>query len=124
LARIEFFGDSVVASDFGTGTLRRLLDARFGDAGHGFVLVANAWPQYFHNDVYRVADKGFRVSRIVGPRAPDGLYGLGGVSFVASPGLRAHIGTARNGDYGRSVSRFDVAYLAAPGGGAVEARID
>jgi len=124
IARILFFGDSVVASDFGTGTLRRLLEARFGDAGHGFVLVANAWPQYFHNDVYRLADKGFRVSRIVGPRAPDGLYGLGGVSFTASPGLRARIGTAKTGDYGRAVSRFELAYVAAPGGGSIEARID
>jgi hypothetical protein len=123
-ARILFFGDSVVASDFGTGTLRRLLEARFGDAGHGFVLVANAWPQYFHNDVYRLADKGFHVSRIVGPRASDGLYGLGGVSFTAPPGLRARIGTAKSGDYGRQVSRFDVAYLKQPDGGSLEARID
>jgi hypothetical protein len=124
VARILFFGDSVVASDFGTGTLRRLLDGRFGDAGHGFVLVANAWPQYFHNDVYRLADKGFHVSRIVGPRASDGLYGLGGVSFTASPGLRSRIGTAKTGDFGRSVSRFDVAYVAQPGGGTIEARVD
>jgi hypothetical protein len=124
IARVAFFGDSVVASDFGTGTLRRLLESRFGDAGHGFVLVANAWPQYFHNDVYRLADKGFHVSRIVGPRAPDGLYGLGGVSFTATPGLRARIGTAKTGDYGRRVSRFDVAYLAQPGGGSMEALVD
>jgi hypothetical protein len=124
IARILFFGDSVVASDFGTGTLRRLLAGRFGDAGHGFVLVASAWPQYFHNDVYRSADKGFHVSRIVGPRASDGLYGLGGVSFTASPGLRSRIGTAKNGDFGRNVSRFDIAYVAQPGGGTLEARVD
>jgi hypothetical protein len=124
IARVLFFGDSVVASDFGTGTLRRLLEARFGDAGHGFVLVANAWPQYFHNDVSRVADRGFKVSRIVGPRASDGMYGLGGVSFTGAPGLHSRIGTAKSGDYGRSVSRFDVEYLAMPGGGSLEARVD
>ncbi|HVW25982.1 MAG TPA: GDSL-type esterase/lipase family protein [Polyangiaceae bacterium] len=124
IARIAFFGDSVVASDFGTGTLRRLLDARFGDAGHGFVLVANAWPQYFHNDVYRAADKGFHVSRIVGPRAADSLYGLGGVSFTAAPGLKTRIGTAKSGEYGQRVSRFSIAYLAVPGGGSIEARVD
>jgi hypothetical protein len=124
IALILFFGDSVVASDFGTGTLRRLLDARFGDAGHGFVLVANAWPQYFHNDVYRLADKGFHVSRIVGPRAKDGLYGLGGVSFTATGGLRSRVGTAKTGDFGRQVSRFDVAYLATPDGGTFDALVD
>ena len=33
VTRIVFFGDSMVASDFGTGTLRRLLDARFRGRG-------------------------------------------------------------------------------------------
>ena len=124
ITRIVFFGDSVVASDFGTGTLRRVLDARFGDAGHGFVLVANAWPQYFHNDIYRLADRGFRVSRIVGPRAADGLYGLGGVSFTGSSGLRSRIGTAKTGTFGRNVSRFEIAYLSQPGGGILNASVD
>jgi hypothetical protein len=124
VGRIVFFGDSVVASDFGTGTLRRLLQRRFGDAGHGFVLAASAWPQYFHNDVYRFADKGFRVSRIVGPRAEDGLYGLGGVSFSGPPGLRSRVGTAKTGTYGRHVSRFQIAYLAQPGGGIVNVNLD
>ena len=124
VGRIVFFGDSIVASDFGTGTLRRLLQQRFGDAGHGFVLAASAWPQYFHNDVYRFADKGFRVSRVVGPRAKDGLYGLGGVSFSGAPGLRSRIGTAKTGNYGRHVSRFQIAYLAQPGGGIVNVNLD
>ena len=124
VTRVVFLGDSVVASDFGTGTLRRLLDARFGDAGHGFVLVANAWPQYFHNDVSRLADRGWRVSRIVGPRAADGLYGLGGVSFTGSSGLRSRIGTAKTGTFGRAVSRFDLAYLTQPGGGVVSVSVD
>ncbi len=124
VTRIVYFGDSVVASDFGTGTLRRLLQSQFGDAGHGFMLVASAWPQYFHNDVVRWADAGFRVSRIVGPRAVDGLYGLGGVSFSGSPGLRARMGTARSGSHGRSASRFELAYVEQPGGGTVSVRVD
>jgi lysophospholipase L1-like esterase len=124
LTRILVFGDSVVASDFGTGTLRRLLQHRFGDAGHGFVLVANAWPQYFHNDVYRVADKGFHVSRIVGPRVADRLYGLGGVSFSGPPGLRSRVGVAKTGNFGRSVSRFELSYVAEPGGGVLELSVD
>ncbi|HVU01783.1 MAG TPA: hypothetical protein VHE30_08525 [Polyangiaceae bacterium] len=124
ISRVVFFGDSVVASDFGTGTLRRLLQKRFGDAGHGFVLAASAWPQYFHNDVYRYADKGFRASRVVGPRASDGLYGLGGVSFVGAPGLRSRVGTSKSGSYGRRVSRFELAYVEEPGGGLLELLLD
>ncbi len=124
VARILFFGDSVVASDFGTATLRRLLGTRFGDSGHGFVLIANPWPQYFHNDVYRVADRGWKVSRIVGPRVADGAYGLGGVSFTGAPGLRSRVGTAKAGDHGRRVSRFEIAYLAQPGGGSLKVSVD
>ena len=60
----------------------------------------------------------------MGPRADDHLYGLGGVSFVASPGQRSRIGTAKDGDYGRNVSRFDIAYLAQPGGGSLEISVD
>jgi len=123
-SRIVFFGDSVVASDFGTGTLRRLLQKRFGDGGHGFVLAASAWPQYFHNDIYRFADKGFHVSRVVGPRAADGLYGLGGVSFSGPPGLRSRVGTAKSGSFGRRVSRFEIAYLSEPGGGLLNVSLD
>lgn len=124
VSRIVYFGDSVVASDFGTGTLRRLLQSRFGDAGHGFMLVASAWPQYFHNDVVRWADAGFRVSRIVGPRAVDGLYGLGGVSFSGPPGVRARMGTAKSGSHGRSASRFELAYVEQPGGGTLSVKVD
>ncbi len=49
VARITYFGDSIVASDFVTATLRRKLRKRFGDAGHGFVAdgerLAGIFPQ-------------------------------------------------------------------------------
>jgi len=124
ITRITYFGDSLVASDYVTGTLRRLMQKQFGDAGHGFVLMADAWPSYFHNDVFRFASKGFKVSRVVGPYASDGLYGLGGVSFVAPPGVRARFGTAESGEYGRNVSRFRLLYLKQPHGGKLQINLD
>ncbi|MCC6213626.1 MAG: hypothetical protein IT376_02070 [Polyangiaceae bacterium] len=124
VTRVVHFGDSIITSDFVSGTLRRKLQARFGDAGHGFMLLANPWPAYFHNDVTRFASAGWAVSRIVGPRAADGLYGLGGVTFTAPPGSRARFGTAREGRYGRAVSRFVLAYLARPGGGKLRLLVD
>ena len=124
VTRVLYYGDSAVASDFGTGTLRRKLQERFGDSGHGFVLTANAWPQYFHNDIYRMAARGWRVSRVVGPTVHDGFYGLGGVSFNAPPGLRSLVGTARGGTFGRRASRFAVAYLEQPGGGVLKVNVD
>jgi lysophospholipase L1-like esterase len=107
-----------------SGTLRRKLQSQFGDAGHGFVLLASAWPAYHHNDVYRWASRGWIVSRIVGPLAVDGFYGLGGVTFKAPPGARARFGTATRGTYGRAVSRFIIAYLEQPGGGDIQVNLD
>ncbi|AKT38285.1 GDSL-type esterase/lipase family protein [Chondromyces crocatus] len=125
IARITYFGDSIVASDFVTATLRRKLQKRFGDAGHGFMLMANAWPGYFHNDVVRFAAPGWQVSRVVGPFAEDGLYGLGGVSFRSQgAGVFSRFSTTKEGAFGRAVSRFVLDYLEHPGGGRMAIKID
>lgn len=125
IARITYFGDSIVASDFITATLRRKLQRRFGDAGHGFMLMANAWPGYFHNDVTRFAAPGWHVSRVVGPFARDGFYGLGGVSFRSEgPGVFSRFATAKSGTFGRAVSKFVVDYLEQPGGGKIQVKVD
>ena len=124
VVRVAHFGDSLIVSDFVSGTLRRALQRRFGDAGHGFVLMANAWPSYFHWDVERYATGGWEVSRIVGPYAADGWYGLGGVSFSAEKNVLTRVGTTKNGDFGRNVARFVVAYAEDPTGGRFELRVD
>jgi hypothetical protein len=120
VTRILHYGDSTIASDYVSGTARRRLQARFGDAGHGFILVANPWEWYFHNDVFHASAGDWKASRLAGPIAPDGMYGLGGVSFASYGGGEAWFGTATRGEFGRNVSRFDVYYLEQPGGGDVE----
>jgi len=124
VTRVAHFGDSIVVSDYVSGTARRLFQKEFGDAGHGYMLIANAWPAYFHNDVFRYATSGFRVSRIVGPLTSDGWYGLGGVTFRASAGVVAEFGTADKGDFGRNVSKFVLSYLEYPGGGQLLLDVD
>lgn len=125
IARITYFGDSIVASDFVTATLRRKFQKHFGDAGHGFMLMANAWPGYFHNDVERFSTPGWKVSRVVGPYASDGFYGLGGVSFKArGKGAFSRFSTAKKGSFGRSVSRFVVHWLAHESGGPMVISVD
>ncbi|HEY2406002.1 MAG TPA: hypothetical protein VGI10_08365 [Polyangiaceae bacterium] len=124
ITRIAHFGDSIVVSDYVSGTLRRKLQTEFGDAGHGFMLIANAWPAYFHNDVFRYATAGWSVSRIVGPYAEDGLYGLGGVSFKADKNVLARFGTAKSGSFGRNASRFMLDYLQDPNGGTLRLNVD
>jgi len=125
IARIVHYGDSLLASDLVSGTIRRALQGRFGDAGHGYMPIANPTPGYFHNDVVRRASTDWTVSRIVGPFVADGFYGLGGVSFRGTHrGAWATYGTTKSGDFGRNVSRFGVQYLEQPGGGIIEIKID
>jgi lysophospholipase L1-like esterase len=83
VTRILHYGDSVITSDYISGTMRRKFQTRFGDSGHGFILAANAWEWYFHNDVAHWASEGFTANRITGPLTGDGMYGLGGVTFHA-----------------------------------------
>ena len=120
ITRVLHYGDSVITSDLISGTLRRRFQDRFGDSGHGFVLTANPWEWYFHNDVVHSASEGWNISRITGPFSGDHIYGLGGVSFHANGGASATFGTPAKGDYGRKVSRFDVYYLEQPYGGDIE----
>jgi len=123
VTRILHYGDSVITSDYVSGTMRRKMQAELGDAGHGFILVANPWEWYFHNDVTHGASEGWSSSRITGPTTKDGMYGLGGVTFTGAPGASAFFGTSDRGTHGKKVSRFDVYYLETPGGGEVEAKI-
>ncbi len=122
VTRILHYGDSVITSDYISGTLRRRLQARYGDSGHGYILVANPWEWYFHNDVVHYAGEGWNANRITGPFTNDKMYGLGGVTFHGAPGAVATFGAMEKGDYGRAVSRFDVYYLAQPQGGDFEVK--
>ena len=125
IARIVYYGDSIVASDFITGKLRRLLQDRFGDAGHGYAIVANAFPGWFHIDVSRKSSDQWKTSRCIGPFAEDGLYGLGCVSFTARrEGEWFSMGTADRDKWGTKVTRFELEYLEQPEGGAVEFNLD
>lgn len=120
VTRVLHYGDSVITSDLISGTLRRRFQERFGDAGHGFILTANPWEWYYHNDVTHSATDGWSISRITGPFSGDRIYGLGGVSFHAKGAAGATFGTASKGDYGRRASRYDVYYLEQPAGGDVD----
>ncbi len=124
VTRIMHYGDSVITSDYVSGTMRRKMQAEFGDAGHGFILVAKAWDWYFHNDVIQGAGEGWSSSRITGPFNKDLCYGIGGVSFIGAPGAVSWYGTSTGQTYGKKVSRFDVYYMETPNGGEIELKAD
>jgi lysophospholipase L1-like esterase len=110
VARILHYGDSPTTADSITADLRSLLQERFGDAGHGFVLLAKPWPWYGHRGV-DLHGSGWKIETASQNRAKDGYHGLGGVSFTGSPGAvsRIHLETPH--------ARMEVEFLREPGGG-------
>src|SRR5262245_14980939 len=48
VARVSHYGDSPITNDGITSTIRRQLQRRFGDAGHGFILIDKPWGWYEH----------------------------------------------------------------------------
>ena len=129
--RVGHFGDSLIVSDFMSSTLRRRFQARFGDGGHGFLLMAKAWKWYLHYDVTHTSSEGWITNRIVNPRIGDELYGYGGVSFRSSDmGVKATFGTSKavagvpDEGFGRRVSKYQVHYLEQPTGGKFDLSLD
>lgn len=125
VTRIAHYGDSAVAADSITSTARQLLQQRFGDSGHGFILIARGPMQfYMHRDIVHRSAGPWEVSSIVHAQLRDGRYGYGGVQARASGGASANFATVEEGPIGTSVSRFSLFYQRARGGGGVQIRVD
>jgi len=124
--KMMFFGASHVASDTYTGRLRRLLQNQFGDAGHGFVLPAKPWRYYRHRDVVIDGTLTWWADWVGKTKGRlDGFFGLGGVSISTnSKDDYGSLATTVDNPQGRAVSRFEVYYLAQPGGGAFDLHLD
>jgi len=116
-ARIAVFGDSHVASDGPTSALRRRLQTRFGDGGHGFVLLGRTWPLYRHVGVRLGAHPAWATRRL---RERDRIpvrYGLGGARSTAR--IRGAVAWAEG-----EASRIEIVWERVPGGGKARVRID
>ena len=123
--RILQWGDSVIVADMMTATARRKLQERFGDGGHGFMLVSKPWEYYIHQNVEHKASDNWRHSFITKGVLKDKHYGLGGVvSSGHSRGAWATFGTTDKGKTGRKLSRFQVFYATQPGGAEVAVQVD
>jgi lysophospholipase L1-like esterase len=110
ITRIVHYGDSPTTADLITGGVRVELQKRFGDAGHGFILVARPWAWYQHTGA-EVSGSGWQMSPASHFVSHDGMFGLGGVSFTGS-GSAANRVVFANG-----YTRFEAWYLRQPGGG-------
>ena len=125
-ARIAFYGASHTAADLWTGELRRRLQQRYGDGGHGFALPTRFNPGYRHQDLVVEASKGWQVLR---HRRDDGAavgsYGLAGmVMLSADPTEWAEVRTTLENPLGRRFDRLQVWVAPQPSGGHWHVDID
>ena len=111
VTRIVHYGDSPTTADLITGDIRQLLQARFGDAGHGFILPAKPWAWYQHTGV-RVSGSGWQMVPASHFEVRDGLFGLGGVSFTGGTSASSKIVFEKAG-----YTRFEVWFLRQPESG-------
>lgn len=111
ITRVLHYGDSPVTADSITADARMLLQQRFGDAGHGFVLISKPWAWYGHRGV-RLSSHGWRIEPASQSRARDGFHGLGGVNFIGSASAWSTIDLPDD-----QHTRMQVDYEQQPGGG-------
>lgn len=138
LVRAVFFGSSEIGYDRVTSQMRRRLQARFGDGGKGFVIVAPGFRHTRHQDVIW-RQEGWQGFSVRFGRRPDGRYGYGGNLAVFEPGSEepgawasyqtVAVDAGREAGYhpfpsGSRFSRFALWYQAHSGGGSLEIRID
>jgi lysophospholipase L1-like esterase len=80
LVRVLHLGDSHIAADYITRTIRERLQARFGNAGRGFVVV----DQRKGYGGRRIKRLGWRRMRIVDPDGPGRAFGFSGQRLVST----------------------------------------
>ena len=118
VTRIVHYGDSPTTADLITGDVRALLQARFGDAGHGFLLVTKPWAWYQHAGV-ELSGSGWKALPASHFVAQDGCFGLGGVTFTGGASAVTHIRFEKG-----SYTSFELWFLRQQGGGAVKVIAD
>ncbi len=114
ITRVTHYGDSPTTADLITGDIRAMLQTRFGDAGHGFILLAKPWAWYQHRGAW-LTGSGWQIFPATRFETKDGIFGLGGVSFTGGAGARSRIELDDAGQ-----SRFDLYYQHQAGGGTVD----
>ena len=100
------------------------MQARFGDAGHGFHLITPSNTSYRHKGVEFRELAPWELCFVIFRCREDGRYGYGGTVFWSAGGGRSRFATVAGEGFGSAVSRFEVWYAARPRGGRIEVRVD
>ncbi len=129
--RVAFYGDSQMTRDFISGAFRRALQARFGDAGHGFVAAARPWGWYEHmdirHDVTPKEDTPWGIFAASGRQLGDKIYGFANIAAETSRGgATTWVATAYGAasPVGKTAGSAEIFYLKRPGGGGFNVLVD
>jgi len=124
--RITVIGDSHIAGDWMTGHLRRVLQGRHGDLGHGFLMPISLYWGYRGQDINLCStDKWLShwENHLSGyPASYMGFAGMGASS--SDPENFGWLQTTSTNIRGRQVSRWEVYTLQKPDGGTLLATVD
>ena len=125
--RIAVYGDSNMTMDYITGAMRRLLQGKFGDGGHGYVAMARPWGWYHHMDVnQQLGESKWKKISTSTDHVSDGHYGFANVATESStPGAYSWVATADDSQpIGKAVSSIDLFYMKRPMGGSFTVKVD
>ncbi|PRQ04224.1 hypothetical protein ENSA5_09680 [Enhygromyxa salina] len=123
ITHVVHWGDSAIGLDGIPGAIRRRMQARFGDSGHGFHLMAPPNTSYRHGEVKFSHNEAWEQCFIIQNCKKDGRYGLGGATFWSYGGAQSEFEPHPERGSGK-VSSFEVWYLAHPKGGKLGLRVD
>lgn len=124
VARAGHWGDSVLGVDGITSGIRRRLQSRFGDAGHGFHMMDRYNPSYQQQGIEFQPGGGWQRCIIVqNCSRQDRRYGYGGLIAQSTGGGAATWSTPKRG-FGATVSQFEFWFAHQERGGKVEIVID
>ncbi len=121
--RVVHYGDSAIGVDGIPGAVRAHMQARFGDAGHGFHAIAPPNTSYRHREVRFRHNGRWNLCFIIHKCLPDGHYGLGGVAGRSAGGAESRFAPNPKVGGGR-VARFTVHYAGRPRGGNLRLVLD
>jgi lysophospholipase L1-like esterase len=124
IARAGHWGDSVLGVDGITSGIRRRLQTRFGDAGHGFHLMDRYNPSYRQQGIdFEPGGGWFRCLIVQECRKQDHRYGYGGLIAHSDGGAAATWSTPERG-FGGTASRFELWFAHQERGGEFQIVID
>ena len=125
--RVAIYGDSNMTMDFISGGLRRMLQRKYGDAGHGFVALSRPWNWYRHMDVrHELWENRWTPWATSTHPTRDGHYGHANIAAeTMMAGAWASVALPASGaPIGQTATHVDVFYMARPNGGGFRIKID